>query len=172
MSWVRRVLVMVVGLGASMACDQATKSIATDHLKGRPGHSFLGDTVRLTWATNDGAFLSLGGNLPETARFWVLTVAVGLLLLAIIAYALFSPKLTAFQVAGYAVIAGGGLSNWVDRARFGGVVVDFMNLGIGPVRTGIFNVADLAIIAGIVLLFIDGWKKDQKQAPVAPTPTA
>jgi signal peptidase II len=49
------------------------------------------------------------------------------------------------------VLAGGG-GNLIDRVAYGGVVVDFLNLGIGGLRTGIFNVADLQIVAGIVML--------------------
>ena len=161
MGWSKRIGAVLLWLVASVAVDQATKVVATAYLKGGPVHSYLGDSFRLLWATNNGAFLSLGSGLPDAARFGVLTVAVGLLLLGIIGYAVASPRLTALQVAGYATIAGGGLSNWVDRARFGGVVVDFMNLGLGPLRTGIFNVADLSIIAGIVVLFVDGWRKDR-----------
>ena len=35
-----------------------------------------------------------------------------------------------------------------------GFVVDFLNVGVGPVRTGIFNVADVAIMAGAALMLI------------------
>jgi signal peptidase II len=38
--------------------------------------------------------------------------------------------------------------------RYGGRVVDFLNVGLGPVRTGIFNVADMAIMAGVILLIV------------------
>jgi len=36
-----------------------------------------------------------------------------------------------------------------------GTVIDFLNIGIGPWRTGIFNIADVAIMAGTVLLVAD-----------------
>ena len=91
----------------------------------------------------------------------VLTVGVGLLLLAIALYSLFGKNLDSTQVAGYALIVSGGASNWVDRARFDGLVVDFMNLGIGRLRTGIFNVADLAILAGIGVLMVHGWRAER-----------
>ena len=55
---------------------------------------------------------------------------------------------------------------------FGGVVVDFMNVGIGPLRSGVFNIADLAIIAGIVVLFIHGWKEDRRKKLAASTSPA
>ncbi len=165
----RRLVVFAVVATVSTAIDQVTKVIATDALKGRPVDSFLGDLFRLQYATNDGAFLSLGSSLPTAARFMVLTVGVGLLLLAIALYSLFGKNLDSMQVAGYALIVSGGASNWVDRARFGGLVVDFMNMGIGRLRTGIFNVADLAILAGIGVLMVHGYRtermlKAQKQA--------
>jgi signal peptidase II len=50
------------------------------------------------------------------------------------------------------MMVGGGLSNWFDRLVNEGRVVDFMNLGIGSFRTGIFNVADVAIMAGAAVM--------------------
>jgi signal peptidase II len=49
-------------------------------------------------------------------------------------------------------VAAGGLGNLWDRLATGGWVVDFMNLGVGPLRTGIFNVADVALMAGVALV--------------------
>jgi signal peptidase II len=89
--------------------------------------------------------------------------------LAILYFAVRGKGLTAMPVAGYALIAAGGLSNWVDRARFDGKVVDFMNMGLGPVRTGIFNVADLQILVGIALVLLAGKPPDEKdEKPPAP----
>jgi len=47
----------------------------------------------------------------------------------------------------------GGASNWIDRVARGSVV-DFLNVGVGPVRTGIFNVADVAIMLGAAVMLI------------------
>ena len=150
-----RILVFAIVLGASVGCDQATKVMASSSLKGAAPRIYLGDVFRLQFATNEGAFLSLGAGLSNSARYWILTVAVGLLLFGIVIYTLASRKLDGWQVGGYALIAGGGFSNWVDRARFDGKVVDFMNMGIGSLRTGIFNVADVAIVLGLLLfLFV------------------
>jgi signal peptidase II len=52
----------------------------------------------------------------------------------------------------------GGVSNWVDRLVQGSVV-DFLNVGIGPVRTGVFNVADMAIMLGAVLIAFGGLQR-------------
>ena len=52
-----------------------------------------------------------------------------------------------------ALFASGGASNLIDRLVRGSVI-DFMNVGVGPVRTGIFNVADVAVMAGAALLAV------------------
>jgi signal peptidase II len=168
MNLVPRLLVFAIVLGASVGCDQATKYVASSALKGEGPKNYLGDLFRLQLATNEGAFLSLGANLPPALRYWILTIGVGLLLLGIAGYALSGRKLDGYQIAGYALIAGGGGSNWFDRARFGGRVLDFMNMGIGPnLRTGIFNVADLAILVGIGVLVVHGWAQEKKTKAAA-----
>ncbi|HEY8123705.1 MAG TPA: signal peptidase II, partial [Myxococcota bacterium] len=41
-----------------------------------------------------------------------------------------------------------------DRVLNAGAVTDFVSLGVGPLRTGIFNLADVAIMAGAALLLL------------------
>ena len=161
-----RALLIFSVLAASIGGDQATKRLAQSRLQSLPGYTFLNDTFRLQYAENRGAFLSLGSTLPTIARFWLLTVIVGVLLAAILVYAALNRKLTALQISGYALIVGGGVSNWVDRALKDGAVVDFMNMGIGRLRTGVFNVADLAIMGGIGVLLLASWRLDRQPAPV------
>lgn len=179
----KRLPLIIAVLASNIALDQWTKVIGTEAFKGKPMRSYLGDTFRFQWATNEGAFLSLGANLPDGARYWVLTVGVGALLLGILYFAVVGKGLTAMPIAGYALIAAGGLSNWVDRARFDGKVVDFMNIGLGStLRSGIFNVADLQILVGIGLVLLAGnpekeTAKDKGKAaepvpPAAPPPAS
>lgn len=167
MTFARRASVFFSIFIVQMVLDQWTKQVATAVLKGQPVRVYLGDLFRLQFATNEGAFLSLGASLPPGGRYWVLTIGVGLLLLGLTVYALGSLKLDATQVGGYAFIASGGFSNWIDRARFDGSVVDFMNMGVGSLRTGVFNIADLAIIVGIAILFIHSWKHEKKMKAAA-----
>ena len=149
---VKRLALIALVLAGSVGCDQATKRVAIATLEGRPTQQFFADTVRLGLARNDGAFLSLGANLPADLRFWLLTVVVGVVLFGLLAFLVRSQELRAMEAAGYALILGGGFSNWIDRARHGGSVVDFLNVGFGSLRTGIFNVADVAIFAGIAVV--------------------
>ena len=161
----RRAVLMGSVLVACVGCDQATKRLAVAHLKDGPAHSFLMDTFRLQYAENPGAFLSLGASLPPEVRRVVFTLGVAALLVALAVVALTRKNLTTAHLVATAAFIGGGLGNLWDRVFQGGVVVDFMNLGVGPVRTGIFNVADLAIMAGAVLL---AWPVREKTAEAPP----
>ena len=59
------------------------------------------------------------------------------------------------MTAGLTLLIAGGLGNLIDRLVYG-YVTDFLNVGIGSLRTGIFNVADMAIMLGVGLLFFAG----------------
>jgi signal peptidase II len=149
-----RVVLVALVLAGSIGLDQVTKRVAAALLQPGAVHSWLGGSVRLQYAENRGAFLSLGAFLPEAARFWVFVVGVGLLLAGLLVYSLLAPRLEPVEVAGVACFVGGGLSNWIDRAFRDGRVVDFMNLGVGGLRTGVFNVADVVLIVGAGLIFL------------------
>jgi signal peptidase II len=151
--WYRLTLVSLVMAG-TVGCDQATKQLAISQLRDEPAQTFLGGILRLSFAENPGAFLGLGGSLSRPVQFWLLTAGVGLLLLSMLVYVVTSRQLRRLQVVAIALIAGGGVGNWIDRLMNEGRVVDFMNLGIGSLRTGIFNVADVAIMLGGGLLLL------------------
>jgi signal peptidase II len=155
---------MFVVLSTSVGCDQATKIVAIDHLKGRPTQSFLGDLFRLTYAENPGAFLGLGGTLPESVRGPLFTFGIAALLSALTVYIAMNKVLTKPAVVCMALMVGGGFGNLIDRIIRGGVVVDFMNMGIGGLRTGIFNVADVQLMVGAGVLALLLWGKPSAAA--------
>lgn len=108
--------------------------------------------VRLQLVHNNGAFLSLGASLPELWRHTLFNICTGVLLLGLFGYALFSKRITPVDVFAIALYFSGGVGNLADRWVHDGYVVDFINLGFGPLRTGIFNVADIFIMAGALIL--------------------
>jgi signal peptidase II len=63
-----------------------------------------------------------------------------------------------------ALFVAGGASNLLDRILYG-TVIDFMNVGIGPLRTGIFNVADMAIMLGAGILVLEGYRSARHAPP-------
>ena len=64
------VLLVLVCVG----CDQVTKAVARSSLPRYHRFSYLGDTVRLEYTENPGAFLSLGADLSPSVRFWISSV--------------------------------------------------------------------------------------------------
>lgn len=135
---------------ATIGCDRVTKHIALEALSGGEVHTYLADTIRLEYAENTGGFLGLGANLPGAWRTALFTIATGLVLAMMAVLALRSPW-NVWLLTGACLVLAGGASNWIDRVVRGSVI-DFMNVGIGPLRTGVFNVADVAIMAGIAAI--------------------
>ncbi len=149
-----RAVVVALTLFCCVGCDQASKAAARSFLSSGTLHSYLADSLRLQLTENPGSFLSLGAALPQQVRFWLFTAVVGLLLLGILGAALFAKRLDRPRAMSLALIAGGGVSNLIDRLWNDGRVTDFLNVGIGAVRTGVFNLADMLILSGaLALLF-------------------
>jgi signal peptidase II len=148
-----RALLLVLILAGSVGIDQATKWWAKNSLDRNQTISMASDMFRIQYAENPGAFLGLGSNLSPSARFWLLT-AVNAGFLVIIGGILIARwDMDPAHFIALGLLLSGGIGNLVDRTTQNGLVTDFMNVGIGPVRTGIFNVADMAIMAGAGLLF-------------------
>ncbi len=157
---IKAVLVLLV-FCPLIGCDRYTKVQAVLHLKGEEPILFLKGIFILTYHENTGAMLSLGANLPDNIRFIIFTFLVGLVLVAGLVYILLTPM----DKQGFAVallVLSGGFGNLYDRVLNDGRVVDFMLLQIGPLRTGVFNVADIAIMAGL-FGFIFVYSKRGKQ---------
>jgi signal peptidase II len=159
--WQKRLIVLLIPGLLATVLDRLTKIWAVNTLKEQPMKSYLNDIFRLVYAENTGAFLSLGSGMNDNLRYWVLAVVPVLVLLYIFFHVLTAKNLHIVQQAAFGFILGGGLSNIYDRIMEGRVV-DFMNMGFGTLRTGIFNVADMSIMLGLFLMVPFLF---QKQAP-------
>lgn len=147
-----RILLVLFTVIACVGCDQTTKAVAERYLAQTRVVSLAGDTLRLHYVENRGGFLSLGAALSPAARTWIFIVAVGAALALLLVYLTLGSAPSLLGTMALALIAGGGMSNLIDRLMHDGAVVDFLNIGLGSVRTGIFNLADVAIMAGVALL--------------------
>lgn len=148
----------------SAGCDQASKHLVMAAL-GRSGSVWLANgALRLEVASNPGAFLSLGAGLPEALRTIVFLAIVPLLVLVLCIQLLRTHGRSMRVLVGLGFVAGGGLANWLDRILHGGAVTDFITLRLGPLHTGVFNVADVAVLAGIVLLALSLRRRGPSEA--------
>lgn len=160
----RWALAAVIAL-TCVAADQATKWVAQETLSPErlvqdselswPKEGPLKDLFRLQYARNPGAFLSLFAGLPDEIRVWVLLGINSVILTTLLLFLGLKRDLTYGVVGALSLVLSGGIGNLIDRLfREDHEVVDFMNMGIGGLRTGIFNVADLAIVGGVTLLLV------------------
>jgi len=148
-----RILLTLVILLCNITLDRITKLLAIDFLKGKETISFFYNTIVLKYVENTGAFLSIGSNWPDILKYIVLIIIpVGVCLYGLYycAFKLEDKKLIIIIVS----IVGGGLGNLIDRLVYDFHVVDFLNFGIGSLRTGILNVADMSVTFGILFLVI------------------
>ncbi len=140
---------------AFIGCDRLTKDLAKVHLKDKPAFSYLHNSVRLEYVENTGAALNLGDKLSKPVSLWLLSILPLIILLVLLWYALKNvQKMSIIKTFSIALIFSGGIGNIMDRLLFDRHVTDFMNLGIGNIRTGIFNVADVCVTAGAIGLLL------------------
>jgi signal peptidase II len=163
----KKLILIFLLIFVCVGCDQSTKYAAKHFLEGQQTLSYLGDVFRLSYAENTGAFLSFGAGLPENMRQAMLVVLVSIFLVGLLLYVIRNKELNPLAVLASVLIIGGGLGNLIDRIINQGSVIDFMNIGIGSIRTGIFNVADLAIMAGVFMFAVFYVKKPHNQANAA-----
>jgi signal peptidase II len=142
---------MLFLISLNIGCDQASKVWVRQNVKPGAQEQLLSDYVILTRTENTGAFLGLGDELSEGMRI-VLLIGLPLAVILLLSYLAFSrlKQLSWEARLAASFIIGGGLGNLWDRAMYGSVT-DFLFIDLGFAHTGIFNVADMSVMAGSIL---------------------
>jgi signal peptidase II len=144
---------LVLGIGITL--DQLSKQWAEVQVQPRGIVTVVPELLDLRYVRNPGAFFSLGAELsPTIRRGWLVTTSLCVLALLAWLYQRTTHSQWRLRVA-LALLASGASGNLIDRIRRG-EVVDFVHLHVGPVlRWATFNVADVLITFGLVLLAVD-----------------
>jgi signal peptidase II len=156
-------------LVCTVGCDQTSKHVARSVLGHASSVSLPGGMVELRLAENPGSFLSLGALLSDPERFAVFTLGVGSGLLALAAYLTSRARIGLMRFIGLSLVVAGGSSNLLDRIFRHGLVTDFATIRIGPLHTGVFNVADVLIMVGIGAVICSLWKRTLPDRPTNQT---
>ncbi len=159
-----RLIVVIAVLVCTIGSDQATK-LAAQSLKGRGTVPVIGNVFVLVYAENRGAFLSLGAGMSDALRPILLYFLPAAAVIAALAYLVWKLSSISFRTTvALAMFIGGGIGNLIDRFLHDGYVVDFMNFGIGSLRlTGVLNLADLFLTAGVILFVLTTGKKAEEK---------
>ena len=154
----RNILITIIVL-LSIVSDQISKVWARNNHESYIEKNIFSDVFSLIKVENTGAFLGMGSELPETLRVLLLIVLPVIVLISITIYTYIDKSLNKISIIGFSFIIGGGIANIFDRIIFGSVT-DFLYLNFGGVfKTGIFNIADLWVTTGMVLILISSFKK-------------
>jgi len=151
-------------VGAVLLLDVLTKLWVVRTFDFHESVPVLGDWVRLTYTHNPGA--AFGIHVGEHSRVFFLTlslVALGVLGLLYRSTAA-GDRL---RLIALSLVAGGAIGNILDRIRFERGVVDFLDVGIGSFRWPVFNLADMAVSSGAILLLISFYAEDRQARDAA-----
>jgi signal peptidase II len=150
MPWTRKARVFWPLAATVLLADCASKRIAESALApAHLPHRLLGEVVRFTLTYNPGAAMGLSLGPHSRLGFSLLAVAA---LVALVGLYRRLPRGAELATAGLALVAGGALGNAFDRLRSARGVVDFIDVGVGAARFWTFNVADIAITVGAIVL--------------------
>ena len=143
-----------------IALDQISKIWVRKNFESYIENSLIGDVFTLIKVENTGAFLGMGSELSETLRILLLIVLPVIVLISITIYTYIDKALDQISIIGFSLIIGGGIGNIFDRIVYGSVT-DFLYLDFGGIfKTGIFNIADLSVTTGMILILISSFKKN------------
>ena len=156
----KRNLLITTIVFLSIALDQISKIWVRNNFDYSVENSIIGDVFTLIKVENPGAFLGMGSDLSESFRILLLIVLPIIVLISITIYTYIDKTLDKISIIGFSLIIGGGIGNIFDRIVYGSVT-DFLYLDFGGMfKTGIFNIADLSVTTGMILILIYSFKKN------------
>lgn len=154
-----KAVVFATVLFGVLVLDIGTKLLVQKHFFLYQQMDVIGEYVRLTYIYNPGA--AFGIHLGEHSRsiFLVLSLVA---LAALIAMFWFTSAADRLRLVAISLICGGAIGNLIDRIRSENGVVDFIDVGVGTIRWPVFNVADMAVTTGAIILALSLWKEEQR----------
>lgn len=145
--------------GTVLVLDRITKRWIVENLTLHELVPVWGDFFRLTYTHNFGA--AFGIDVGQYSRVFFLTLAILALGVLMYLYVHTSAR-RRLRLWALALVAGGAVGNIIDRIRYRAGVVDFLDVGVGSFRWPVFNVADMAVSVGAVLLMITFYREETR----------
>ena len=143
-----KIILAIIATAILVALDQWSKTLATNNLMGRPNVVVIENVLSLTYHRNAGAAFGI----LQGGRWFFLIFAV-IILVAIAIYYIKLPHDRVHNAIRFSLvlIAAGGIGNSIDRL-LNGFVVDFLRFDF--INFPIFNVADIYVVVGTILMGI------------------
>lgn len=135
----------------NIGCDQISKKAVRKNVLRSEYIELIDDHFILTNVENTGAMLGFGANFPPIIKIILLQIAPLLVLLVLLYRVLTKKTMGTWLVIAFAFVIGGGIGNLIDRIAYGSVT-DFFQIRLGFLKSGIFNMADVAVTFGVILI--------------------
>lgn len=150
---------------ANIAIDQVSKFWVRANFAYGESKSIIDEYFIMQYVENKGAFLGMGSDLNPTLRVILLLVLPVIVLGYVTYYIIKNKELDKMSLIAFCCIIGGGIANVFDRIVLGSVT-DFFFIDLGGVfRTGIFNLADVSVTTGMIMLLVASFMAPKKKNP-------
>lgn len=146
-----RVILILSLVFLNISCDQISKSVVRKTIEPFERIEVFKNSFVLTKVENTGAAYSLGSDLAPILKILLLQILPTIVLLFLLRQILIKTNYSKGIIIGFTFIIGGGIGNLLDRIMYGSVT-DFMILDLVVIKTEIFNLADVSIMLGTILV--------------------
>jgi len=152
----KRNIFIVLLIVFNIAIDQISKVWVRANFDYGETKSLIGEKFIMQYVENQGAFLGMGSDMHPTLKLILLLILPTIVLGYVIYYIIKNKELDRMSLIAFCCIVGGGIANVFDRITRG-EVTDFFFINLGGVfKTGIFNVADVSVTTGMLMLLFSG----------------
>ena len=152
----KRNLFIVLLIVFNIAIDQISKVWVRANFDYGETKSLIGEKFIMQYVENQGAFLGMGSDMHPTLKLILLLILPTIVLGYVIYYIIKNKELDRMSLIAFCCIVGGGIANVFDRITRG-EVTDFFFINLGGVfKTGIFNIADVSVTSGMLILLFSG----------------
>ena len=142
----------------SVLLDQLSKTLIRNNVDQYSEVKLIGEYFILTNVENSGAFLGMGSDFSPFIKTIFLLILPVIVLICIMVYVYRDKQIDKISLIGFCFIIGGGIANIYDRILYGSVT-DFLFIDLGGIfKTGIFNIADLSVTTGMILILLMSFK--------------
>ena len=146
----KKIAIIVLVL-LNIGCDQISKDLVRKNVNSSDYIQVIGDNFMMTNVENTGAMLGFGNNFPPIIKNIFLKALPILVLFVLLFRILQKEHMNIWLIIAFAFVIGGGVGNLIDRIAYGSVT-DFFQIKLGVLKTGIFNMADVSVTLGAVLI--------------------
>ncbi|MCH1548422.1 MAG: signal peptidase II [Flavobacteriaceae bacterium] len=154
----KRSLYIVILIAVNLLLDQLSKIWIRANIIPYNDINIISDYFIITNVENSGAFLGLGSEFPPMIKKILLLALPVIVLISVLFYLFKDKSLDKISIIGFSAIIGGGIGNIYDRFLYGSVT-DFLFIDLGGIfKTGIFNLADMSVTTGMILILWSSFK--------------